>query len=86
MLVTFSFNIRSIRGLYGLFLSLDFKILNFQVHVKYGLMPETLYLTLNIIDRYISTETVTRRKLQLVGITAMLIAFKYKEIWPPKVG
>ena len=86
MLVPFAFKIRSRRGLYGLFLSLDFKILNFQVHVKSGLMPETLYLTLNIIDRYLSTEIVTKRKLQLVGITAMLIACKYEEIWPPKVG
>ena len=85
MIVPFAFKIRSRRGLYGLFLSLDFKILNFQVHVKFGLMPETLYLTLNIIDRYLSTKTVTGRKLQLVGINAMLIACKYEEIWPPQV-
>lgn len=57
-----------------------------QVHLKLDLMPETLYLTVNIIDRYLSIQTVTKGKLQLVGITAMLIACKYEEIWPPQVG
>jgi hypothetical protein len=69
---------------YGLFLRLDFEIL--QVHLKYELMPETLYLTVNIIDRYLSIRSVTRKELQLVGISAMLIASKYEEIWPLEVG
>jgi len=57
-----------------------------EVHLKFDLMPETLYLTVNIIDRYLSVQTVTKGKLQLVGITAMLIACKYEEIWPPQVN
>lgn len=57
-----------------------------EVHLKLDLMPETLYLTVNIIDRYLSIQTVTKGKLQLVGITAMLIACKYEEIWPPQVN
>ncbi|KAL0910695.1 hypothetical protein M5K25_018776 [Dendrobium thyrsiflorum] len=43
------------------------------------LMPETLYLTLQIMDRYLSNQTVKRRALQFVGINSMLIACKYVE-------
>ena len=56
-----------------------------EVHHKFELMPETLYLTINIIDRFLSVKTVPRRELQLVGISAMLIASKYEEIWAPEV-
>lgn len=45
-----------------------------KVHTKFKLMPETLFLTVNIIDRYLSHEIVTRKELQLVGVTAMHIA------------
>ncbi|PHU13217.1 Cyclin-B1-3 [Capsicum chinense] len=38
-----------------------------------------------ILDRYLSVETASRRELQLVGISAMIIAFKYEETWAPKV-
>jgi len=31
-----------------------------EVHLKFKLLPETLYLTVNIIDRYLSKETVIR--------------------------
>eukprot|EP00261_Vitis_vinifera_P003410 XP_002268488.2 PREDICTED: G2/mitotic-specific cyclin S13-7 isoform X2 [Vitis vinifera] len=57
-----------------------------EVHRKLELMPETLYLTINIIDRYLSTKIVSRSELQLVGITSMLIACKYEEIWAPEVN
>lgn len=56
-----------------------------EVHLKFKLVPETLYLTVNLIDRYIEIEKVKRDKLQLVGVTAMLIACKYEEIYPPEV-
>ena len=56
-----------------------------EVHLKFKLMPETLYLTVNLIDRYLSKRNVTRKRLQLVGVTAMLIASKYEEIWAPEV-
>lgn len=32
------------------------------------LMPETLYLTCNIIDRYLAIRNVTRKRLQLVSL------------------
>eukprot|EP00775_Hariotina_reticulata_P011342 gene11342-11491_t len=57
-----------------------------EVHLKFKLMPETLYLTCNIIDRYLEKRNVTRKRLQLVGVTAMLIASKYEEIWAPEVN
>jgi hypothetical protein len=56
-----------------------------EVHLKFKLVPESLYLTVNLIDRYLSKEQVNRQKLQLVGVTAMLIACKYEEIYPPIV-
>jgi cyclin B len=56
-----------------------------EVHLKFKLMPETLFLTVQIIDRYLAIDTVSRRNLQLVGVTAMLIASKYEEIWAPEV-
>lgn len=56
-----------------------------EVHLKFKLVPESLYLTINLIDRYLEVEQVNRQKLQLVGVTSMLIACKYEEIYPPIV-
>ncbi|PRQ35243.1 putative cyclin [Rosa chinensis] len=55
------------------------------VHRKFELTPETFYLTVNIIDRFLSRRMVTRRELQLVGISSMVIASKYEEVWAPQV-
>mmetsp|Transcript_6818 Transcript_6818/g.14928 ORF Transcript_6818/g.14928 Transcript_6818/m.14928 type:complete len:375 (+) Transcript_6818:351-1475(+) len=56
-----------------------------EVHLKLKLVPETLYLTVNIIDRYLAKTEVLRHQLQLVGTTALLIASKYEEIYPPEL-
>ncbi|GBG88596.1 hypothetical protein CBR_g48126 [Chara braunii] len=56
-----------------------------EVHMKFELLPETLYLTTNLIDRYLAKKVTTRKNLQLVGITAMMIACKYEEIYAPEV-
>jgi len=56
-----------------------------EVHMKYRLRPETLFLALNILDRYLSSGPVARRRLQLVGVVSMLIAAKFEEITPPEV-
>lgn len=56
-----------------------------EVHLKFKLVPETLYLTVNLIDRYLEKVEVMREKLQLIGVTAMLIASKYEEIYAPEV-
>jgi len=55
------------------------------VHLKFKLMPETMYLTVNVIDRFLSAKHVARKKLQLVGVTSMLLASKYEEIYAPEV-
>jgi hypothetical protein len=56
-----------------------------EVHLKFKLVPETLYLTINLIDRYLERKEVSRPKLQLVGVTSLLIASKYEEIYPPEL-
>eukprot|EP00347_Sterkiella_histriomuscorum_P012476 403368431 len=56
------------------------------VHLKFKLLNETLFLTVNIIDRYLSLrQNIVRSKLQLVGVSALLISTKYEEIYPPTV-
>lgn len=49
-------------------------------------MNETLFLTVNLIDRFLSQQNVVRKKLQLVGLVAMLLACKYEEVSVPVVG
>jgi cyclin B len=56
-----------------------------EVHMKYRLRSETLFLTVNLIDRYLSRTRVMRKKLQLVGVVAMFIASKFEEINPPEI-
>ncbi|QRV80306.1 Cyclin, N-terminal domain [Ceratobasidium sp. AG-Ba] len=56
-----------------------------QVHARFKLLPETLFLATNIIDRFLSLRIVSLIKLQLVGITALFIASKYEEIMAPSV-
>ena len=55
------------------------------VHMKFKLVPETLFLTINLIDRYLEKKQILRTQLQLIGITAMLIACKYEEIYSPEI-
>ncbi|KAM9317609.1 G2/mitotic-specific cyclin-B2-like [Pholidichthys leucotaenia] len=57
-----------------------------QVHSRFQLLQETLYLTVAVLDRFLQVQPVSRRKLQLVGVTAMLVACKYEEIYSPEVG
>ena len=53
------------------------------VHLKYKLVPQTMYIAVNLIDKYLEKNETNRAKLQLVGVTAMFIACKYEEIYPP---
>lgn len=50
------------------------------------MLPETLYLAVNIIDRFLSMRVVSLSKLQLVGLSCLLIASKFEEICAPSVG
>ena len=56
-----------------------------QVHHRFNLLPETLFLCVNYIDRFLSVKVVSLGKLQLVGATAIFIAAKYEEINCPSV-
>lgn len=56
-----------------------------EVHTRFHLLPETLFLAVNIIDRFLSAKVVQLDRLQLVGITAMFIASKYEEVLSPHV-
>jgi len=59
-----------------------------QVHQRFSLLQETLYLTIAILDRYLSQRfvTVKRKKLQLVGVSCMWIASKYEEMYAPEIN
>lgn len=56
-----------------------------QVHNRFNLLPETLFLAVNFIDRFLSYKVVSLGKLQLVGATAILVAAKYEEINCPSL-
>ncbi|KAI5423638.1 hypothetical protein KIW84_030018 [Lathyrus oleraceus] len=55
-----------------------------EVADEYKLLPETLHLAVSYIDRFLSIHSLNRSKLQLLGVSAMLIASEYEEITPPK--
>ncbi|XP_072038247.1 G2/mitotic-specific cyclin-B-like [Amphiura filiformis] len=57
-----------------------------QVHLRFHLLQETLFLTVQLIDRYLQVQSVSKSKLQLVGVTAMFIAAKYEEMYPPEIN
>lgn len=56
-----------------------------EVHAKFRLLPETLFLCVNLVDRFLSARSIGVEKLQLVGITALLVASKYEEVMAPAV-
>ncbi|PVH92925.1 hypothetical protein DM02DRAFT_542602 [Periconia macrospinosa] len=53
---------------------LDFLV---EAHAAFQLLPETLFLAVNLLDRYCSRRVVYKRHYQLVGCAALLIAAKY---------
>ncbi|KAI8957979.1 cyclin [Daldinia sp. FL1419] len=53
---------------------IDFLI---EAHAAFALLPETLFLTVNLLDRYCSKRVVYKQHYQLVGCAALLIAAKY---------
>jgi G2/mitotic-specific cyclin 2 len=57
-----------------------------QVHFRFRLLPETLFLAVNIIDRFLSARVVSLAKLQLVGIVCMFIAAKVEEVVAPSAS
>jgi len=56
-----------------------------EVHSKFRLLPETLYLAINLMDRFLTKRNVALIKFQLVGVTALFVASKYEEVICPSV-
>ncbi|KAH9714705.1 cyclin-A2-4 [Citrus sinensis] len=56
-----------------------------EVSEEYKLVPDTLYMTVYLIDWFLCQNYIERQRLQLLGITCMLIASKYEEICAPRV-
>lgn len=53
------------------------------VAMEYQLHSQTIFLTVNYIDRYLSKVNIKRDVLQLVGVACMFIASKFEEIQAP---
>ncbi|XVE98847.1 hypothetical protein REPUB_Repub03eG0143800 [Reevesia pubescens] len=56
-----------------------------EVHLKFDLMQETLYLMVTLLDRYLSEVQIKKNDMQLVGLTTLLLASKYEDFWHPRV-
>ncbi|KAG7192670.1 uncharacterized protein KQ657_001451 [Scheffersomyces spartinae] len=56
-----------------------------QVHQRFSLLPETLYLAVNYIDRFLSKRKVSLSRFQLVGAVALFLAAKFEEINCPTI-
>lgn len=54
-----------------------------KIHNQFNLLPETLYLAVNIMDRFLSIKLVDLDRLQLVGTVSLFIASKYEEVYSP---
>lgn len=55
------------------------------VNLKFKLLPQTLFLTVSVLDRFLAVRQIERSKLQLIGVTALMIVAKYEEIYPPQL-
>jgi len=55
------------------------------VSIKFKLKQNTLFLTVHLIDRYLSLRKITRDKYQLLGAGCLFIACKYEEIYFPEL-
>lgn len=57
-----------------------------EVCAVYKLQRETYFLTVDLLDRYLSsTKNVSKKNLQLIGVSCLFIASKIEEIYPPKL-
>ncbi|KAA3679872.1 G2/mitotic-specific cyclin-B2 [Paragonimus westermani] len=59
-----------------------------QIHHSYKLQPETLYLCIALLDRYLMkhSKELTKDRFQLVGIATLFIAAKFEEMYPPDIS
>lgn len=57
-----------------------------EVTEEYRLCADTLYQSINFLDRFLSAHHAPRSQLQLIGVTCMWVSAKYEEIYPPTVS
>jgi len=59
-----------------------------EVQIQFKLLQETLFLTVDTIDRFLALEgkTIHRSKLQLVGVAAMFLVSKIEEVYAPAIS
>lgn len=55
------------------------------VHRKFRLTSEALYVAVFIIDQYLSKKHLQKNQLHLLGVATLLISSKYEEIYPPQL-
>ncbi|KAG5598137.1 hypothetical protein H5410_039369, partial [Solanum commersonii] len=56
-----------------------------EVHLKFDLMQEALFLMVTLLDYYLSLVRVKKNDLQLVGLTSLFLASKYEDLWHPRI-
>lgn len=54
-----------------------------EIHHKFKLKPWTLFLTANILDRFLEKKPIKRKEFQLIGMASFLVASKFEDIYPP---
>eukprot|EP00088_Acartia_fossae_P039587 TRINITY_DN4121_c0_g1_i1.p1 TRINITY_DN4121_c0_g1~~TRINITY_DN4121_c0_g1_i1.p1 ORF type:complete len:391 (+),score=106.60 TRINITY_DN4121_c0_g1_i1:34-1173(+) len=59
-----------------------------EVQIQFKLLQETLFLTVNTIDRFMALDgkSIPRAKLQLVGVSAMFLVSKIEEVYAPSIS
>ncbi|KAJ2255818.1 G2/mitotic-specific cyclin [Coemansia sp. RSA 455] len=57
-----------------------------EIHYQLRLLPETLFLAVNILDRFLCKRSIPARRLQLIGVTAVMVACKYEESVTPHIS
>ncbi|KAI6647215.1 CYCB1-1 protein [Oopsacas minuta] len=53
-----------------------------KVHFAYQLSPQTLFLSVRLLDRFLSVEQVQVEEVQLLGMSCLLIASKMEDTLP----
>lgn len=56
------------------------------IHRKFRISEQALYLSVQIIDKILQKIPVAKHRFQLLGITALFIASKYEDIYPPALS
>ncbi|XP_050400045.1 cyclin-O [Patella vulgata] len=56
-----------------------------KIHHQLALNQDTLFLTVNIIDRILACKRLSADGLQLLGLTCLLVASKQEEVTPPEI-